>query len=205
MAARGSRSPAAVLGGLTGAARTVLRTAGSTWQGTVRGRPSGSWTAADLPDQSGRTVLVTGSTSGLGLQVALALARRGARVLLTARDAGRGELARTRVAAVATGAEPQVVELDLADLATVRTAAARVRDEVSRLDALYANAGVMATPKGTTEDGFETQIGTNHLGHFALVGLLLPVLRGGRPPAPRRGWSSPPAWGTGWAGCRSRT
>ncbi|GAA4682858.1 SDR family NAD(P)-dependent oxidoreductase [Pseudonocardia yuanmonensis] len=128
---------------------------------------------ADLPDQTGRTVLVTGATSGLGRASAEALAAAGARVLLTARDPARG-----RAVAGPIGAE--LVELDLADLASVRRAAAEVRERTGdRLDVLMANAGVMGTPPLATVDGFELQIGTNHLGHAALTWLLMPALRTG--------------------------
>ncbi len=144
--------------------------------GTVMGRPPGRWTAADVPDQSGRTVLVTGANAGLGLQTALSVARAGARVLMTSRDPDRGELARARVAATATGPAPELVLLDLTDLASVRAAAHDVAGRTDHLDVLVANAGVMMTPLTRTVDGFELQLGTNHLGHFALTGLLLPLL-----------------------------
>ena len=160
----------------------VLSSAGSAVAGargsidSALGRPPGAWTAADVPDQTGRTVLVTGTTSGLGLQTALVLARAGARVLLTARDPDRGEIARARVAATATGPAPELVLLDLADLSSVRAAAADIADRTTSLDVLVANAGVMMTPLTRTVDGFELQLATNHLGHFALTGLLLPRL-----------------------------
>ena len=134
------------------------------------------WTAADIPDQSGRTVLVTGANSGLGLRTAEALTGKGAHVLLGCRDAIRAEAARSDVAAAATGPAPEVVPLDLADLGSVRDAAQAVAAAVERLDVLVNNAGVMAMPQRRTADGFELQFGTNHLGHFALTGLLLPVL-----------------------------
>jgi NAD(P)-dependent dehydrogenase (short-subunit alcohol dehydrogenase family) len=134
------------------------------------------WTAADIPDQSGRTALVTGANSGLGLRTAEALASRGARVLLGCRDPGRGQAARSAVAAGATGPAPDLVPLDLAELASVRDAADAVVGTVDRLDVLVNNAGVMAVPLRRTVDGFELQFATNHLGHFALTGLLLPVL-----------------------------
>ena len=134
------------------------------------------WTAADIPDQQDRTVLVTGANSGLGLRSAEALAARGALVLMACRDAGRGASALAQVAAVATGPEPELVALDLASLASVQAAAAAVQERVGHLDVLLNNAGIMAVPRGVTEDGFERQIGTNHLGHFALTGRLLPVL-----------------------------
>jgi len=141
------------------------------------------WSSTDIPDQTGRTVLVTGANSGLGLASAEALARRGATVLMGCRNPERAEAARVRVAAVATGPAPTVVALDLADLASVRKAAAEVDGTVERLDVLMNNAGVMALPLGRTADGFEMQFGTNHLGHFALTGLLLGALR--RAPGPR--------------------
>lgn len=140
------------------------------------GRPQQPWGAADVPDQTGRTVLVTGANSGLGLQVSLTLARAGARVLMTARDAGRGEIARARVAATAVGPAPEVVALDLADPDSVRSAAADVIRRTDRLDTLVANAGVMMTPLTRTGEGLELQFATNHLGHFSLTGLLLPLL-----------------------------
>jgi NAD(P)-dependent dehydrogenase (short-subunit alcohol dehydrogenase family) len=134
------------------------------------------WTAADIPDQSGRTVLVTGANSGLGLQTALVLAERAATVLLACRDPHRGQAAldhvRSRAAADAT-----LVQLDLADLSSVRKAADEVRTITGdRLDVLVNNAGVMASPPRRTVDGFELQIGTNHLGHAALTWLLAPAL-----------------------------
>jgi len=138
------------------------------------------WTEADIADQTGRTVLVTGANSGLGLRTAEVLAGKGARVLLACRSAERGAKALEQVRAAAAGAVPELVPLDLSELASVRAAAASVRDLTGdALDVLVNNAGVMATPRGKTADGFETQFGTNHLGHAALTWLLLPALRGG--------------------------
>jgi NAD(P)-dependent dehydrogenase (short-subunit alcohol dehydrogenase family) len=142
-----------------------------------------AWTAADIPDQTGRTILVTGANSGLGLRSAEALAAHGARVLLACRNATKAATALDAVAAVATGPAPEVVALDLADLTSVRAAAADVATRVESLDVLMNNAGIMAVPKGTTAQGFELQLGTNHLGHFALTGLVLELLH--RAPAPR--------------------
>jgi NAD(P)-dependent dehydrogenase (short-subunit alcohol dehydrogenase family) len=141
------------------------------------------WTAGDIPDQAGRIAIVTGANSGLGLRTAEALAARGARVLMACRDQEKAAAAWESVASAATGPKPEILALDLADLASVRTAAAHVADTVDRVDVLVNNAGVMATPRTTTVDGFDTQFGTNHLGHYALTGLLLPTLR--RAPAPR--------------------
>ncbi|HET8951334.1 MAG TPA: oxidoreductase [Solirubrobacteraceae bacterium] len=123
------------------------------------------WTPKDLPNLDGRTVLITGATSGIGRAAATELARAGARVVLAVRNTERGgEIA----SALGNGAEAR--KLDLTDLASVR-AFAEAWDEP--IDVLINNAGVMAVPEGRTKDGFETQIGTNHLGHFALTGLLL--------------------------------
>ena len=141
------------------------------------------WTNDDIPDQTGRTVLITGANSGLGFRSAQALAGKGARVLLACRNAEKAARALADVAAVATGPSPEVVPLDLADLDSVRAAADDVAARVESLDVLMNNAGVMATPKGRTPQGFETQLGTNHLGHFALTALLLPLLQ--RAAAPR--------------------
>ncbi|WP_206796963.1 oxidoreductase [Amycolatopsis sp. MtRt-6] len=139
------------------------------------------WTEADIPGQSGRTVLVTGANSGLGLRTSLVLAGKGARVLLACRSAERGAKALEIVKAAAAGVEPELVPLDLSELASVRAAAASVRERTGdALDVLVNNAGVMATARGRTADGFELQFGTNHLGHAALTWLLLPALRGGR-------------------------
>lgn len=125
------------------------------------------WTAADLPSFAGRTVIVTGANSGLGEVTARELARVGARVILAVRDTGKGDNA----AAAMTG-DVEVRELDLADLASVR----RFAGTVDQVDVLVNNAGIMAVPYGLTVDGFECQIGVNHLGHFALTNLLLPKL-----------------------------
>ena len=122
------------------------------------------WTAADLPDQSGRTIVVTGANSGLGAVIASELARAGARVILACRDTVKGQ-----AAADAMPGRTEVRPLDLADITSVRAFAAGLGE----FDVLVNNAGVMATPFGRTEDGFERQIGTNHLGHFALTGLVL--------------------------------
>jgi NAD(P)-dependent dehydrogenase (short-subunit alcohol dehydrogenase family) len=134
------------------------------------------WTANDIPDQTGQTVLITGANSGLGLRSAEALAAAGARVLLACRNAEKAAAALDTVKAVATGAPPEVVTLDLADLDSVTACAKQVLADVEQLDVLMNNAGVMAIPLRRTAQGFEGQLGTNHLGHYALTGLLLPAL-----------------------------
>ncbi|MFJ7217329.1 oxidoreductase [Amycolatopsis sp. NPDC098790] len=137
------------------------------------------WTEADIPDQTGRTVLVTGANSGLGLRTAEVLASKGARVLLACRSAERGAKALDIVRKAAAGAGPELIPLDLSELASVRAAAASARKLTDdALDVLVNNAGVMATARGRTADGFELQFGTNYLGHAALTWLLMPALRG---------------------------
>jgi len=129
-----------------------------------------------MPDLTGRTAVVTGANSGIGLPTAAGLARRGARVVLASRDPGAGAAAVERVRTLAPRAEVETLPLDLADLAAVRAFAAAVTDRYDGLDLLINNAGVAMTPRRLTKDGFELQFGTNHLGHFALTGLLLPLL-----------------------------
>jgi NAD(P)-dependent dehydrogenase (short-subunit alcohol dehydrogenase family) len=135
------------------------------------------WTTTDIPDQTGRTILITGANSGLGLRSAEALAGAGARVLMACRNMQKAAEARTSVAAKATGPEPEVVALDLSDLTSVEACADRLTDDLDHIDVLMNNAGVMAVPLSRTPQGFEMQFGTNHLGHFALTGRLLPLLR----------------------------
>jgi NAD(P)-dependent dehydrogenase (short-subunit alcohol dehydrogenase family) len=138
------------------------------------------WSEDDIPDQHGRTVLITGANSGLGLRTAQVLAAKGARVLLACRSTERGRDAMQAVRADATGEPPELVRLDLADLESVRHAAQTARKLTDdRLDVLVNNAGVMGAARGVTVDGFEIQFGTNHLGHAALTWLLMPALRGG--------------------------
>jgi NAD(P)-dependent dehydrogenase (short-subunit alcohol dehydrogenase family) len=141
------------------------------------------WAVEDMPDQAGRTILVTGANSGLGLRSAEALSSRGARVLMGCRNLEKAAVALESVKKVAADSAPEVVPLDLADLDRVRACAQRLTDKLDRLDVLMNNAGVMAIPHQRTKQGFEMQFATNHLGHFALTGLLLPILR--RADAPR--------------------
>ena len=131
------------------------------------------WAEADVPGQAGRTAVVTGASSGIGFEAASVLARRGASVVLACRDEGRAADAAARIQAGAPGAAVTVVALDLASIPSVRAAAQKIRARHGRLDLLINNAGVMMPPYATTADGFELQFGTNHLGHFALTGLLL--------------------------------
>ena len=131
------------------------------------------WTSGDVPGQHGRLAVVTGANTGLGFETARVLAARGASVVLAVRDTDKGKAAAARIAGTAPGATVTVQPLDLASLDSIRAAAAELRARHPRIDLLVNNAGVMFPPKQTTVDGFELQLGTNHLGHFALTGLLL--------------------------------
>jgi len=126
-----------------------------------------NWTATDLPSFAGRTVIITGANSGLGAVTARELARQGATIVMAVRDTRKGEKAALQIAG-----QVEVRPLDLQDLSSVR----RFADGVDKADVLINNAGIMAAPYSLTADGFESQIGTNHLGHFALTNLLAPKL-----------------------------
>ncbi|MFD8972012.1 MULTISPECIES: oxidoreductase [unclassified Streptomyces] len=141
------------------------------------------WTSDHVPDQTGRVFVVTGATSGLGLATTRAITRRGGRVILAVRDEAKGR--EVVEGLVSSGAAPDLMDvrrLDLADLDSVRAFAARLRAESPRLDVLVNNAGVMAPPRTLSAQGHELQFATNHLGHFALTGLLLDLLAAGRDP-----------------------
>jgi NAD(P)-dependent dehydrogenase (short-subunit alcohol dehydrogenase family) len=129
------------------------------------------WTEQQIPRQDGRVAVVTGANTGLGFETARRLTERGASVVLAVRDMEKGKLAAARM-----NGDVSVQELDLTSLESVRAAAAGLRAAHPRIDLLINNAGVMYTPRQTTRDGFELQFGTNHLGHFALTGLLLDLL-----------------------------
>lgn len=131
------------------------------------------WNETDIPDQTGRVVVITGANSGTGFAAAQALAARGATVVLACRNVDKAQAAVAAIRAGQPGARLETQTLDLGDLASVRAAAAAILARHPRLDLLLNNAGVMVPPAGTTADGFETQFGTNHLGHFAFTGLLL--------------------------------
>src|SRR5215468_3128616 len=134
---------------------------------------SAKWTSGDVPGQHGRLAVVTGANTGLGFETAQILAARGASVVLAVRDTGKGKAAAARIAAAAPGADVTVQPFDLASLESIRSAAAELRARHPAIDLLVNNAGVMFPPRQATRDGFELQLGTNHLGHFALTGLLL--------------------------------
>ena len=131
------------------------------------------WTSEDVPGQQGRLAVVTGANTGLGFETARVLAARGASVVLAVRDTEKGKAAAARIAGTTPGANVMVQPLDLASLESIRAAAGALRARHPAIDLLVNNAGVMFPPKQATRDGFELQFGTNHLGHFALTGLLL--------------------------------
>jgi NAD(P)-dependent dehydrogenase (short-subunit alcohol dehydrogenase family) len=135
-----------------------------------------AWSTADIPDLSGRVAVVTGANGGLGLETARALAGAGAHVVMAARDLKKAAVAEADIRSTHAAAALEVVELDLASLASVRAAAERILAAHPSVDILVNNAGVMATPEQQTADGFEMQFGVNHLGHWALTALLMPAL-----------------------------
>ena len=138
-----------------------------------------AWTTADIPDQTGRVAVVTGANGGLGLETARELARRGAQIVMAARNQDKAETARRALLAEIPSASLEVRRLDLASLESIHEFAAHVLGTHDTIDLLVNNAGVMGTPRRETADGFELQFGTNHLGHFALTALLMPGLLSG--------------------------
>ena len=138
--------------------------------------PMTAWTFDNIPDQSGREVIVTGANTGIGFETARALARKGARVTLACRNLAKGREAQRRILAESPEAVVATEQLDLSDLGNVEGFATRFADQHDRLDLLILNAGVMVPPASKTAQGFELQFGVNHLGHFALTGALLPLV-----------------------------
>ena len=132
-----------------------------------------NWTAEHIPDQTGRTAIVTGANSGIGFETAQALAAKGAAVVMACRNLSKAAAAAEAIREAVPGAKLEILELDLADLASVRSFAEAFSRTYDTLDLLINNAGVMVPPFSKTKDGFELQFGANHLGHFALTGLLL--------------------------------
>lgn len=135
-----------------------------------------SWTTKDIPDLHGKVAVITGANGGLGLASAKALAGRGARVVMAVRNEAKAADAHAEIMAAHPGAALEIVKLDLGSLASVAAAAEQIAAAHDRIDILMCNAGVMALPQGTTVDGFDTQMGTNVLGHWALISHLLPVI-----------------------------
>lgn len=134
------------------------------------------WTENDIPNQTGRVAIVTGANSGIGWEAARALAQKGATVIMACRNVQKANTAANQIKGLNPAGKVVVMPLDLGDLESVRAFATALRAEYSRLDLLINNAGIMFTPYGKTKQGFEQQFGTNHLGHFALTGLLLDKL-----------------------------
>lgn len=158
-----------------GLAFSCLLEAGSA---SAQSQPKPDWTLRDMPSQSGRIFLVTGGTSGMGYEDAKALAAAGAEVVIAARNPQRGKEAIARIKQEVRGAQVQFEAVDLADLASVKALGERLNKTLPRLDGLINNAAVMAPPqRGTSADGFELQLATNYLGHFALTAHVLPLLR----------------------------
>jgi NAD(P)-dependent dehydrogenase (short-subunit alcohol dehydrogenase family) len=137
--------------------------------------PDSAWTANDIPDQCGRVAVITGANTGVGLATAMQLVHHGAHVVLAVRNLDKGNAAAASIRSTTPGAGVSIQHLDLASLDSVHAAAAELDTTLDRIDLLINNAGVMAgeRPRSTTDDGFEMHFGTNHLGHFALTGLLL--------------------------------
>ncbi len=137
-----------------------------------------NWTFENIPDLQGKTIIMTGGNSGLGYESVKAFALKGATVILACRNLAKGEKAKNEILKANPSGEIQVMQLDLANLTSVEAFAEKFASEHKQLDVLLNNAGIMATPNIKTDDGFEAQLGTNHLGHFALTGHLLPMLKG---------------------------
>lgn len=135
------------------------------------------WTTANIGDQSGKIVIVTGSNSGIGKETVKELASRGAKVIMAVRNLEKGRQAMTDIKQSARNADIEVRQLDLSDLASVKKFSASFNNDYNQLDILINNAGIMMCPQVSTADGFDIQVGTNHFGHFALTGLLMPLLR----------------------------
>lgn len=136
-----------------------------------------NWTTNNIPDLTGKTIIVTGANSGLGLQAVKALAQKNAKVIMACRNTDKGEQAKLHLANEIQVTNIHVRSLDLMDLQSVKSFSDNFKAENSRLDVLINNAGIMMTPYSLTKDGFESQLGTNHLGHFALTGYLLDILK----------------------------
>lgn len=135
-----------------------------------------NWNLENMPDLTGKIIIVTGGNSGLGYESVKAFAMKGAEVVLASRSSDKGEEAKTEILKSNPNGKIKVMQLDLGDLESVRNFASAFKKSYSRLDVLLNNAGIMMTPYFTTKDGFEGQLGTNHLGHFALTGLLMDVV-----------------------------
>ncbi|MEM7798919.1 MAG: oxidoreductase [Chloroflexota bacterium] len=137
---------------------------------------STNWTTDNIPDLTGKIIIVTGANSGLGYETTKALAAKSGKVIMGCRSRGKAETAFNQIKAEQPNADLEIIDLDLASLASIRAFVDQFKAKYSQLDLLINNAGIMMVPYGLTEDGFERQLGTNHLGHFALTGLLFDLL-----------------------------
>ncbi|MCP5094557.1 MAG: SDR family NAD(P)-dependent oxidoreductase [Chloroflexi bacterium] len=164
-----------LLGGITAvlAGIGIFKWVGSKKQDNIADE---AWTTANMPDLAGKVIIVTGANSGIGFEAAKEFARKGAQTILACRSMDKAQVALAEIQAEIPNASAEIMQLDLASLASVRQFAAAFKEKYDELDVLVNNAGIMMVPYGTTEDGFERQFGTNHLGHFALTGLLLDLL-----------------------------
>ena len=138
---------------------------------------SKKWTIKDIPDLTGKTIIVTGANSGLGFESVKAFASKGALVIIACRSLNRGEVAKKQITESYPTSKLKVMELNLMDLESITDFVTRFKQNNTRLDVLLNNAGIMTVPYGLTKNGFESQVGTNHLGHFALTGLLVDLLK----------------------------
>jgi len=138
---------------------------------------SKNWTIKEIPNLKGKTIIVTGGNSGLGYEAVKAFARKNATVIMACRSVSKGEIARKQIVDITSKSHIVVMELDLTDLNSIRSFVVKFKQNYTQLDVLLNNAGIMMVPYGLTKDGFEKQIGTNHLGHYALTGLLLDMLK----------------------------
>ena len=138
--------------------------------------PAEIWTTADIPDLTGKVIIITGANSGIGYEAAKEFVRKGAQTILACRNLEKAQAALDQIQAEIPGGQAEIMRLDLASLTSVRQFADQFTDQYNRLDVLLNNAGIMMVPYDTTEDGYERQFGTNHLGHFALTGLLIDLL-----------------------------
>ena len=136
-----------------------------------------NWTTENIPDLSGKIIIVTGGNSGLGFESVKAFAQKGAKVVLTSRSAEKGEKAKAEILNLSPKGNVELELLDMADLESIKKFSERIHQKYSQIDVLLNNAGIMTTPYFKTKDGFEGQVGTNHLGHFALTGLLLDLIQ----------------------------
>lgn len=166
-----------ILGGLTALAAGIgIAQFVRSQRNNNQSQASENWTAEDMPDLTGKVIIVTGANSGIGFEAAKEFARKGAQTILACRSMDKAQSALDKIRAEIPDAPAEIMQLDLASLESVRQFAAAFKAKYDRLDVLVNNAGIMMVPYGTTEDGFERQFGTNHLGHFALTGHLIEML-----------------------------